>query len=268
MSKEPHPPGTFCWAELATSDAAGAKEFYTGLLDWQAHDDALPSGGTYTMFTHQDGFVAATYELTAEMKEMGVPTHWLLYVSVDDARAAAARAAELGGTIVKDAFDVHEIGSMAVLQDPTGAIFAVWQPKASRGTDHLDGRPHTVCWNELATRDAEAAGAFYSELFGWRRESLQTGGGPYTMFLSGDRRAAGMMQMTDDWGEAPPHWMLYFSVVDCDASAARAAELGGEVCVPPTEIPPGGRFSVLSDPQGAYFSIIRLSADEAGETKQ
>lgn len=259
MSKEPHPQGTFCFAELATSDAPGAREFYTGLLDWQAHDDPLPSGGTYTMFTHQDGFVAATYELTAEMKEMGVPTHWQLYVSVDDARATAARAAELGGTIIKDAFDVHEIGSMAVLQDPAGATFAVWQPKASRGTDHLDGKPHTVCWNELASRDAKAAGNFYCALFGWRQASMDSGAGSYTVFMAGERRIAGMLQMTDEWGELPSHWMMYLAVDDCDASAARAAELGGIVCVPPTDIPPFGRFAVLADPQGATFSIIKTT---------
>jgi predicted enzyme related to lactoylglutathione lyase len=267
MSKEPYPHGTFCWAELATSDAADAKCFYTALLGWQADDDPLPSGGVYTMFRHQDGYVGALYELTAEMREQGVATHWLLYVSVDNARAMAARAAELGGTVVKDAFDVFEIGSMAVLQDPTGATFAVWQPKASRGTDFIDGRPGTVCWNELATRDAEAAAAFYCQLFGWRQEQTGTTAGPYTLFMAGDRRAAGMLQMTEEWGEAPPHWMLYFSVIDCDSSAARVRELGGEV-LKNTEIPPAGRFSVLSDPQGAYFSIIRPTPEEEREMKQ
>ena len=258
MSKPPHPHGIFCWAELATSDNEGAKAFYTGLFDWQANDDPLPSGGTYTMFTHQDGYVAAAYTLTDEMKQMGVPVHWMLYVSVEDARATAARAAELGGTVVKDAFDVMQIGSMAVLRDPTGADFAVWQAKASRGTDHTDNKPHTVCWNELATRDAEAAGAFYGELFGWTPQRMEMEGAPYFMCMSGDRQAAGMMQMTEEWGDLPSHWMMYLAVEDCDASAARAAELGGEVCVPPTDIPVG-RFAVLGDPQGGTFSIVALA---------
>lgn len=263
MSKESYPHGTFCWAELATGDAAGAKQFYTGLFDWRADDGPLPSGGTYTMLAHEDGYVGALYELTAEMKEQGVPTHWLLYVSVDNAAATAKRAAELGGTIVKDAFDVTDIGSMAVLQDPAGATFALWQPKKARGTDHTDGKPHTVCWNELASRDATAAGDFYCQLFGWRREAMETGGGPYTVFMSGDQRAAGMLQMTEEWGDIPSHWMMYLAVADCDASAARAAELGGNVCVPPTDIPPVGRFAVVDDPQGATFSIIRM-ADGSG----
>ena len=262
MSKEPHPPGTFCWAELATSDGEGAKAFYTGLFDWQANDDPLPSGGTYTMYTHQDGFVGASYPLTDEMKGMGVPVHWQLYVAVEDARATAAKAAELGGTIVKDAFDVFEIGSMAVLQDPTGATFAVWQAKASRGTDHTDMKPNTVCWHELATRDAAAAGAFYSELFGWKGEEMPMEGTSYTMFMNGEVRAAGMMQMTEEWGELPSHWMMYLAVEDCDASAAKAAELGGNVCVPPTDIPVG-RFAVLDDPQGGTFSIIAMTGGDS-----
>lgn len=263
MSKPPHPPGTFCWAELATSDGEGAKAFYTGLFDWQANDDPLPSGGTYTMFTHQDGYVAAAYPLNEEMKQAGVPVHWMLYVSVDDARATAARAAELGGTVVKDAFDVFEIGSMAVLQDPSGATFAVWQPKASRGTDYLDKRPHTVCWCELASRDAAACEEFYGALFGWTPQRMEMEGTPYTMFMNGEARAAGMMQMTEEWGDIPSHWMMYVAVEDCDAAAARVGKLGGQVCVPPTDIPVG-RFAVINDPQGGTFSIIALA--EGGDS--
>ena len=258
MSKAPHPPGTFCWAELATSDAAGAKAFYTGLFDWRADDAPMPGGGTYTMFSHQDGYVAAAYSLTDEMKQMQVPVHWMLYVSVEDARATAAKAAELGGTVLKEAFDVGEIGSMAVLQDPAGGAFSVWQPKASRGTDHLDNRPHTVCWNELATRDAAAAGDFYCALFGWTAQRMEMEGTPYTMFMNGEARAAGMLQMTEEWGDIPSHWMMYVAVEDCDATAARVTELGGQVCVPATDIP-AGRFAVINDPRGGTFSIIALA---------
>ena len=263
MSRQPHPAGTFCWAELATTDTAGAKAFYTGLFDWRAADDPMPSGGTYTMFTHRDGYVAAGYTLTDEMKQMGVPVHWMVYVSVDDARAAAAKAAELGGTVIREAFDVGEIGSMAVLQDPAGGTFSVWQPKASRGTDYLDSRPHTVCWNELASRDAAACEEFYSGLFGWTAQRMEMEGTPYTLFMNGESRAGGMLQMTEEWGDIPSHWMMYVAVEDCDAAAATVGELGGQVCVPPTDIPVG-RFAVINDPQGGTFSIIALA--EGGDS--
>ncbi len=255
--------GSLCWAELATTDAAGAKTFYSDLLDWQTHDDPIPGGGVYTMIQLEGGNVGALYEQNEEMRAEGVPPAWLAYVTVEDAAAAAARTKELGGTVIKDAFDIFDIGAMAVLQDPTGATFAVWQPKKHTGTDHVDGKPGSVCWNELASRDAEAARTFYGELFGWQPESRDMGEvGKYTVFKNGEAEAAGLLQMTEEWGELPSHWMVYFSVADCDAKADKAAELGGTVCVPPTDIPPVGRFAVINDPQGAVFSIIKLESGE------
>ena len=260
MSPIQHAPGTFCWAELSTSDTEGAKSFYTGLMGWEALDDPLPGGGVYTMIKHQGGNVGALYEMPEKMRSQGVPPSWLLYVTVENASATAKKAAELGGTVIKDAFDVFDIGSMAVLQDPAGATFAIWQPKKHTGTEHVDGKPGTVCWNELASRDAGVAGNFYSELFGWKAtEQEMEGIGKYTMFMNGDARAAGMLQMDEDFGDLPSHWMVYFSVDDCDARAEQTGQLGGKVSVPPTDIPTVGRFSVVNDPQGAVFSIIKLA---------
>ena len=263
MTDVQHAPGTFCWAELSTSDADGAKKFYTALMGWDIHDDPIPGGGTYTMILMEGGNVGALYGLTAEMKDAGVPPSWLSYVTVASAAEAAKKARELGGTVVKDAFDVFDIGAMAVLQDPTGATFAVWQPKKHTGTSFTDGRPGSLCWNELATRDVGKARDFYAGLFGWRPEIMEVASGPYTLFMNRDDRAGGLLQMTEEWGEIPPHWMVYFAVADCDATAAKAGELGGEARVPPTDIPPVGRFAVLQDPQGAVFSVIKLTSPGA-----
>ena len=115
MSGAKHAPGAFCWAELTTTNAAGAKQFYTGLLGWKTEDDPIPGGGTYTMIRQDDGNVGGLYELNEQMRAAGVPPSWLAYVTVDDAAATAAKARQLGGTVIKDAFDVMEIGSMAVL---------------------------------------------------------------------------------------------------------------------------------------------------------
>ncbi|MEE8138534.1 MAG: VOC family protein, partial [Thermoanaerobaculia bacterium] len=127
MSSTHHAPGTFCWAELATTDAAGAKKFYRELLGWETHDDPIPGGGVYTMIQLEGGNVGALYEQNEEMRAQGVPPAWLAYVTVEDAADASAKAKALGGSAIKEAFDVFDIGSMAVLQDPTGATFAVWQ---------------------------------------------------------------------------------------------------------------------------------------------
>jgi predicted enzyme related to lactoylglutathione lyase len=253
-----HAPGTFCWAELLTGDTDGAKKFYTELLGWSHHDDPIPGGGVYTMLKLGDGDVGALYGLMEDLKAAGVPPHWLGYVTVEDAAATAAKAKQLGGTVLKDAFDVFDIGTMAVIQDPTGAAFAIWQPKKHTGYDYNDARAGTVCWNELATNDVGKAGKFYSELLPWQRTIMDMGPVPYTMFTAGEARAAGMMEMTEEWGGIPPHWMIYFAVTDCDAVAEKAKSLGGEVKVPPTDIPTVGRFSVIQDPQGAVFSIIKL----------
>ncbi len=123
MNEIQHARGTFCWVELTTTDAEGAKSFYTGLMGWEAEDDSIPGGGVYTMLRVGDKNVGGLYGMSEEMK--GVPPNWLLYVTVESAVEAAAKAKSLGGTVVKDAFDVMDVGSMAVLQDPTGATFAV-----------------------------------------------------------------------------------------------------------------------------------------------
>lgn len=121
----------------------------------------------------------------------------------------------------------------------------------------MNTTPQRFCWNELASRDADAAIRFYTEVFGWRAETVPVGPTTYTTFFLGDEKIGGTMQMTADWGDTRPHWMPYIAVDDVDATAAKVAALGGKVCVPPTDIPPG-RFALVEDPQGAYFSIIRF----------
>ena len=215
------------------------------------------------MLMQDQGNVGALYQQMPEMVAAGIPSHWMPYVAVEDAAATAAKAKEIGGTVIKDAFDVFDIGSMAVLKDPTGAAFSVWQAKQHTGSDFVDRRPGTVCWNELATTDKQEAGAFYAELFGWESVPFEQSPVPYTMFRIGETHAGGVLEMTEEWGGIPPHWMVYFAVADCDGSADRAKELGGEVKVPPTDIPPVGRFAVIQDPQGAVFSVIKLSPTDS-----
>jgi predicted enzyme related to lactoylglutathione lyase len=259
MEQVTHAPGTFCWPELATSDAEGAKKFYTELMGWTTHDDPIPEGGAYTMILKGDGYVGGIFKLTDEMTKQGVPPNWLSYVTVESAAETAKQAASLGGQVLRDAFDVMDIGRMAVLQDPTGAVFAVWEPIKHHGTHFTGAQLFTLCWNELATNDADKATEFYTSLLPWQAKVQDMGPVPYTMFEIGETSAGGMMQMTEEWGNIPPHWMVYFAVDDCDARCERAKSLGAEIKVPPTDIPPVGRFCVIQDPQGAMFSIITLS---------
>ncbi len=253
-----HAPGAFCWAELGTTDSAGAKKFYSGLLGWTALDNPVGPDMVYTMLQIRGKNVGALYQMGKDQK--GMPPCWSSYVTVANADQSAQRAKDLGATLMMEPFDVMDVGRMAVIQDPTGAVFSIWQPKKHIGAE-LVGEPGTSCWNELATRDAMRAEKFYTGLFGWGTHKMMTGADgklEYTVFKNGESFAGGMMQMTAEWGEVPPHWLVYFAVSDCDKSADKAKSLGGKIIHPPTDIPNTGRFSVLQDPQGAVFAVIKL----------
>jgi uncharacterized protein len=254
-----HPAGNFCWIELGTSDQKAAKEFYGQLFGWQSND--IPMGeemGDYTMLLLDGKEVGALYQLN-EKHHQGLPPHWMPYVAVESVDETAARVEQLGGTGLCPPFDVAEHGRMFMLKDPTGATLSVWQAKEHYGID-LAGVPGTMCWCELMTPDPERAGNFFSSLFGW---SLKASGADtnYTEFVNGKQAIGGMMPMVGgEWQGIPPHWMVYFAVGDCEGTVKKAEEIGGKICVPPHDIPNVGRFSVITDPQGAAFSVIQLTA--------
>ena len=251
-------PGTFCWVELGTSDAVGAKKFYTELFGWDFTDLPIGPGMVYTMLKQGGKDIGALYELMPDMKAMGIPPHWLSYVSVTNADEAAAKAKEAGATLMKEPFDVMTVGRMAVVQDPTGAVFALWQA----GTHHGSGIvnvPNSFCWNELATNDTAKAGDFYSTVFGWTKKVQQMGPMEYTSFMNGERPAGGMYTLPPEMANVPPNWMVYFAVEDCDATVAKAGSLGAQTISPAMDIPDTGRFSILLDPQGAAFAVIKLA---------
>lgn len=250
-----HEPGMFCWVELAAKDGPAAKKFYTSLFDWGVND--IPSeAGPYSMLEKKGKEAGALYQLGPQQK--GVPPHWNSYIAVESADDTAARAKKLGGTVVLEPFDVMEHGRMAIIQDPAGATFSIWQPKDHIGAQVVN-EPGSFCWNELYTTDPKKVGDFYSDLFGWTRQTMpMPTGAEYTIFKKGDAQAAGMMKIPKEMGPVPPHWLVYFAVDDSDRTAEKARKMGGEVMVPPTDIPNIGRFAILNDPQGANFAVIRL----------
>jgi predicted enzyme related to lactoylglutathione lyase len=255
-------PGTFCWIELGTSDAAGAKDFYTKLFGWDYVDNPMGPDMVYTLLKLDGKDVGGLYKLMPDMVSQGVPPHWLSYVSVTSADETAAKAKELGGTLMKEPFDVNDIGRMSVVQDPTGAVFALWQPLTHHGSG-IYNVPGSFCWNELATTDAGKAKEFYTGVFGWGADTQNFGPMEYTMWINGDRPGGGMFQITPEMGPMPPHWLVYFAVDDCDAKVALAESLGAKTMKPADDIPGIGRFAILIDPQGAAFAIIKLEAPPA-----
>ncbi|ANM29443.1 hypothetical protein ABI59_07375 [Acidobacteria bacterium Mor1] len=259
MSHPSPTPGHFCWYDLATSDAAGAKSFYGGLFGWTTTDDETPVG-VYSHIRNGEIPLGGMYSLSDEMKQAGVPPHWMPYVTVEDAAASLERAAGLGGKVVMGPYPAGDAGILGVLTDPTGAAVALWQPKTPKGERVPNADHGAVCWNELMTGDTAAARQFYGEFFGWQANEMPMPTGMYTMFTLGEARIGGMMAITKEMGEVPPHWMSYVSVADCDATAAKAKELGGGVLVPPMDVPQVGRFCMIRDPQGAALSVIKLAA--------
>jgi hypothetical protein len=255
---ERHAPGSFCWYELATTDQAGAKQFYGSLFNWTADDSPMGPGEVYTLFKLDGKDVGATYTMRPDQKALGVPPNWMLYIAVTDADATAARAAALGGAVLGGPFDVMTHGRMAVLQDPTGAVFSVWQPKSHIGT-RIGGLDNTVCWADLSTPDQERAAAFYSELFGWTmaggKDMLPVKPGDYYHIVNGAHFIGGVPPAAHRDPNMPPHWMIYVEVADCTASTAKAKGLGARAYVEPMAIGDDGWMSVLADPQGATFAL-------------
>ncbi len=258
MEMKDYAPGTFCWTDLQTNDAAAAKKFYSALLGWECTDMPMPDGNAYTFLNVRGKEVAALSQMSPEMQKGGVPPHWNSYVSVASADETQKKAEAAGGKALMPAFDVMDAGRMVMLQDPTGAVFAAWQPKRHHGAA-LVNEPGALCWNELMTGDPEAAKKFYAQVFGWNTEAQEMPGmGTYTTVKVGDRANGGMMK-TPPGVPMPPNWGVYFAVNDCDATAKKAGELGAKVLMPPTDIPGTGRFATLQDPQGAVFSVIKLA---------
>lgn len=254
-----HAPGSFCWMELNTSDSAAAKKFYTGLFDWQAEDTPAGPDMVYTMLRVRGLEVGAMCNLQPEQKAHGIPPHWMTYISVENADEAAKKAASLGATVMADAFDVMDVGRMAIIQDPQGAMFCVWQAKAHIGA-RLVGDTGTFGWDELWTTDRKKATEFYTGMFGWGSKEGDMGEmGVYTEWQNAGQSIGGMMEIAPEMGPVPPHWLPYVMVEDCDAIANKATASGGKLFVPPTDIPNVGRFAVIQDPQGATFAIIKLT---------
>jgi predicted enzyme related to lactoylglutathione lyase len=242
-----HKPGTVSWADLSTSDPEGAKSFYSALMGWEIEDLPAGEGMVYSM-ARLGGRDAAA--ITGG--RMGEPPHWNVYVTVESAGDAAAKARELGGNIVMGPFDVFDSGRMAVLQDPTGAFVMAWEPRQSIGAEVVNVAG-ALTWADLITPDPESSKSFYGEWLGWTFQEMPESGG-YNVIFNGERANGGVLPRRPEMGDIPPAWMPYFGTADLDAGVARVGELGGHVLSPPQQVPQG-RFAVVADPQGAAFSI-------------
>jgi predicted enzyme related to lactoylglutathione lyase len=255
-------PGTPCWVDLASPDLDASIEFYGALFGWDVpeSENAEQTGGYRIAALGSK----STAGMMPTMQE-GQPPAWSTYISVEDADATAAKVEEAGGQVIAEPMDVMELGRMAVFSDPTAAVFGIWQPGSFSGAE-LVNEPSTYSWNELNTRDPDAAKAFYAAVFGWGVREMDMGdAGTYTMWRlpdadEDDDSIGGMLDMRGRVpDEVPSHWLTYFTVEDRDATAEKAKEMGAEEMMSmDMEM---GRLAILRDPQGAAFGTFQSTSE-------
>ena len=254
---QPFASGTFNWVDLVAKDLPKIRAFYEKIFGWTYAEQDTQGGPPYGMFLKDGKNAAGIGQMSEEMINQGVPSTWNTYVSVDDIKAAEQKIKELGGELMFETMDIFDAGRTNWVKDPQGAIFALWEPGKHHGAESYNV-PGTFCWNERATRQLEPVKAFYGGLFRWSYKDEVTPTSAMAMIYNQGREMGHVIVMTEQWGNVPDHWSIYFAVDDCDATMAQTHELGGKVIMGPVDIP-AGRFALLSDPDGAMFYAIKLN---------
>lgn len=250
--------GNFVWHELRTTDAKGAIDFYTHVVGWQAKNSGDPGGVPYMLFSVGDLSTAGLMQLTPHMLAGGMQPAWVGFIGVDDVDAYAKRVEQAGGKVHCPPQDIPTVGRFASVEDPQGAAFLLFQGSSESAPPRLPaGTPGTVGWNELSANEEQSAWPFYSDLFGWKVDTLMDMGahGIYRIFNNGGAPVGAMM--TRDPKNAPvPFWLFYFQVEDIDAAATRIQSKKGQVLMGPHPVP-GNQWIILGqDPQKALFALV------------
>jgi uncharacterized protein len=291
-------PGVPCWVDASEPEPQAAVDFYSGLFGWQVEDSLPPDSDGHYFIARHEATTTSIFDLSRQklqgdvagirsIPESAPPmAMWNTYFWVDGADEAASKVKDAGGSVVTEPFEFIDACRMAVCTDPEGAAFGVWEAKNHKGAQ-LVNDPGALVFNGLNTRDVEAARSFYAAVFGWQTGSIGAGSQGWTLPGYGDwleqehhpdlRKqmeeagapqgfedvVAAIVPMTDDQPDTPAHWGVTFATDDTDATAEKAAELGGTVIVSPFDAPwsTSGytiRVTVLADPQGATFSASRF----------
>jgi predicted enzyme related to lactoylglutathione lyase len=251
-----HAPGTFSWVDLTTPDPDAAKSFYTELFGWTAEDFPLGDSTNYSIVRIDGKDVGAISPQRQEQRDAGMPAAWNSYITVASADAAAERAAQLGGAVHASPFEAMSAGRMAVIQDPQGAFFSVWQPRDHNGAQLVNATGALV-WNELGVSDVDASAAFYGALFDWTFSPMEGSPARYLVITNGSRTNGGITELA-----APhPSWTPYFAVDSLDASLATLVEFGGSSITGVVDIGIA-KLAVVQDPQGATFALYDGQLDD------
>ena len=251
----PWPNGIPCWADVSATDVRASGAFYTAVLGWAVPEPDEQWGGYVT--------AAAGGQLVAGIGPLqGGSAAWTVYLATDDVAGLAARAPEHGGTVLAPVMDVGPLGRMAILADPSGATFGLWQAGTMIGASRVN-EPGALTWEDLRSTDPGAARAFYGALFGYAYDPVEMAGPDYTTFRLPSEQAplGGMGPMMGAPDGTGSHWLVYFGVADTDAAVAAAEAAGGSLLAPAKDTP-FGRMAWLADPDGAAFTVMSIEASQ------
>lgn len=243
--------------ELATTDQAAAKEFYTALFGWTVEDYPIGAEEKYSMFRLNGRDAAAGYTMRKEQRAQGTPPNWMVYIASNNVDATAMKASQEGGAVLQPAFDVMDAGRMAVLRDPTGAVFSVWQANQNPGIG-VAHETNSFTWADLMTPNPDRASKFYASVFGWKLSpGEQDYSSGYLHIHNGGDVIGGVPPSVYLDPNTPAHWLLYFTVADVAAAESKVGSLGGRILMPARHLEGVGTWAIVSDPQGAVFAVFK-----------
>ncbi len=253
------PVGQFCWWSLMTTDVERANRFYLDLFGWTLGSMEFPGQITSTIYQAGKGGFGNPVPLEEDFPG---PSHWISYITVKDIEPACQRAEALGGAVCVPPFDIPTIGRTAVITDPAGAAFHLFEPLQDDGQSNMIGNdPGEICWMELMLDDPVKVMPFYGDLFGWTFSApMDLNGGIYRSFENGGEQLGGIFQRPSDVPPMLPAWMVYFSVPSVDAAVEKVTALGGSIVVEKTAIPGTGCFACIADPTGAHSHLFETAA--------
>lgn len=259
MSDEPSSlyHGDFCWVELMSNEIAQARHFYSSLFSvWQVQVNQFDYGD-YTIFYHEEMFVAGLTDLNEAINQQGVQPSWNSYLRVGNVDEIVDKAKQLGASVIKEPYDVFQFGRGAVITDPCGALFYLWQSTPDDEQFLDQSMQGAFCLQELLTTDFDLSLSFYTQLFGWKFDHQAfNDGSRYIRFWNNGRCVAVMREMPKSLVHTSAYWKVYFAVDDCDQFVSHALNHGARVMLDPKPVFDGARYATFQDPQGATFSAV------------
>lgn len=265
MSDQKITTGSFYWIDFATPNPEKMKIFYQRVFNWQYSDNPMPDGSVYIMISAADGgSVGGLFRMPEEMRKAQVPPHINNYIAVESMDKVVENAKNLGATIKAEPFDVFDYGRMAVLIDPTGATFSLWQTKSTDDEEIMAKREtHGMfCWQELMTTNVDQAANFYKKLFGWNLQKLDAKSMKYTVIKNQKTDIGGMTMLMPEMKDLPSHWSTYFTTTNLDETVRIIKDNGGNIMTGPQDIPETGKFAICQAPDGTVFCLFQYTSSK------